>query len=104
MFEHLAQKALPLVLVGLAGERPTELAPSVAACMQQLCTAHAQTLAAQRAELQGKSAGTLVTLHVGAADCLEAAAKTLKAGMSECTELFSVEHSSVSCFVDVVPA
>lgn len=87
IFEFLNQTLLPPMRHSLPGERPAELSASMSGCMQHICIAQAQTVAAYRAELKGSSPGTLAALHSGASDELELAAKTLKLGTGSCLAL-----------------
>lgn len=57
------------------GERPVEMTPAVALCMQSVCLGEGQAVTAFRALDRGSGASTVAKLHSGAASCWEAAGR-----------------------------
>ncbi|GIL89517.1 hypothetical protein Vretimale_1921 [Volvox reticuliferus] len=77
VYSYLADEVLP-ALSGMgaaaSGDRPLELLPAAARCMQQLSLAEAQALVAAMAGLKGMSPGTQRALHAGCVSLFRAAA------------------------------
>ncbi|PNH09785.1 hypothetical protein TSOC_003567 [Tetrabaena socialis] len=77
VYGYLAEQLLPELGGGAAGgaggDRPLELLPAAARCMQALCLAEAQALMAAAAAAKGMSAATQRALHAGAVVLLRSA-------------------------------
>uniref|UniRef100_A0A383VYS6 BRO1 domain-containing protein n=1 Tax=Tetradesmus obliquus TaxID=3088 RepID=A0A383VYS6_TETOB len=79
VYDYLAEVMLPPLFASLKGDRPAEIMARLSSVMCQLCLAEAQALTAFRAGQRASSSGSLVaSLHCGAAELYEKAAKVIR--------------------------
>eukprot|EP00878_Enallax_costatus_P020039 GHUV01021168.1.p1 GENE.GHUV01021168.1~~GHUV01021168.1.p1 ORF type:complete len:229 (+),score=52.28 GHUV01021168.1:1231-1917(+) len=84
VYEHLAEVMLPPLFTSMNGDRPAEILARCNTAMSQLSLAEAQALTAFRAQHKGTSPGVVASLHAGAAELYEKAAKSIRDYIGEC--------------------
>jgi hypothetical protein len=89
VYDYLAEVMLPPLFASLKGDRPAEIMARLSNVMCQLCLAEAQALTAFRAGQRSSSSGSLVaSLHAGAAELYEKAAKVVRDYIGGCIGVY----------------